>query len=285
VRWSSIDPISEVGAVYVSEHGKLVAVELRIRFAGHLGDDVVVFAMPDAPAAAGAGPAAGGGPAAAGAPGPRSKALEATLKAAWRQSKARMHAKAEKIFREAIGLDGSDPEAHYGLAVSLAGQKKQAEALAELDWIAASPHPDAIVWRVEARFDAVFRPMLADPGFRKATGMDAGGKTTYERAVGAGGKWEQAGSPCATPQVNLDLQRRPREFDLALVSKCQGTTDRTRLDGTWAVDAKGMLVLTFPNPGGADEVVSCSLEACGGEDCMVCGRGGDLEMNLRSVRR
>jgi hypothetical protein len=218
--------------------------------------------------------------------------MQAILGTAWKQSRSRLHAKAEKTFREALAMDAGDPEAHYGLAVSLAGQKKNPAAIAELELIAASPHPEAVVWKVEARLDPVLRGLAANPAFRKAVGLDggAGAKSIYERAVGHGGKWEQSAVACDRPRVNLVLHRRPREFDVVLKSTCQGSTDTTRLDGTWTLDASGQLLLTLPNPnpGDPDEVISCRIDVCrdaAAEDCMTCGPGTDFEMQLRTVHR
>ncbi|HTM22122.1 MAG TPA: tetratricopeptide repeat protein, partial [Kofleriaceae bacterium] len=268
-----------------SAGGRLVAIELRTRLGGKLTDDVMVFQLSAVAAPPGAAPPAPAAPASS----VRSKAMEATLKAGWKQSRARKHAAAEKTFREALALDAGDPEAHYGVAVSLAGQKKLPAAVAELQAMAALVHPETIVWQVEARMDPVFKPLLTDAAFRKAVGLDAPiGASTYEKLVGRGGKWEQPLAACDKPKVNLNLSRRPRTFDLVVKNSCQGSSDTTKLDGTWTIDASGQMVLTFPNPGEDDEAIPCTLAVCAdgsGEDCMACGAGTDFEMHLRTVQR
>ncbi len=283
IEWQSMDPITAVDAVYVSPGGKMVAVELRARFGGRPTEEVVVFTVPD-PAATRAAVSAG----AKAKPAPaRTDAVKKAIEAGNKALKRRHWSKARSAFAGA----GDDPEALYGTAVAWMREKKTAEALAALDKLAASSHPEAPVWRVEARNDKTFRKLLADKRFRRAVGIDLDPSrppTAYERLVGASGNWEQSGVSCDRPRINLLLKRRPRTFALDLRSVCHGQRDRAHFSGSWQTQGSDRMTLTLPNPGGKDETVACQLATCSdasGEDCLTCGAGTDLEMSLELVRR
>ncbi len=283
IEWQSMDPIIAVNAVYVSQGGKMVAVELRTRLGGHPTEDVVAFTIPDPAAArAAVSAAAKGAPAAT-----RSPAVAKAIDAGNKELKRRHWAKARAAFAGA----GDDPEALYGTAVAWIRQKKTADALAVLDQLGASKHPEAPVWRVEARKDKAFSKLLADKRFRHAVGIDPDPSrplTAYERLVGASGNWEQSGVSCDRPRINLMLKRRPQTFKMLLRSVCHGQRDRASFSGSWQAQGSDRMSLTLPNPGGKDETVACQLAACAdgsGEACLTCGAGTDLEMTLELVRR
>ena len=83
-------------------------------------------------------------------------------------------------------------------------------------------------------------------------------------------------------------RNKKRRFDLIIRSKCQGSTETTRLDGAWLQSGDRNLALTFPNTDSADEDLTCKLELCSddsGENCLRCQLDEDLEFLLRVVRR
>lgn len=286
VEWSSVDPIAGVDAVYVSPSGKMIAVELRTRFGGRMVEDVAVFAVAKQTREQAAASAAASSSVAP----TRSKTASKAIAAGWAALKKKKWAPAQASFEKALG-EADDAEARYGVAVALGGAGKTAEAITRLADLAKSPLPNAVVWLVEARSEKVFKKLLIDKAFRKAVGLDPDpGRPTYayERLVGLGGHWEQAGISCESARINLKLSRRPRTFSLAITSKCQGYGDTVKLAGAWDARGADAASLTFPNPGGKEEVLQCTLSVCtdgSGEDCLSCGPGTDLEMNLRLVRR
>jgi hypothetical protein len=290
--WTAPGPIEAVGDVFVSPVGSAVAVEYRVRVGGRATSDVVAFQVPGPATAteAPAGPVAGSGAAVAAEPDDP-EAYEKALKAGAREAKRKRWSKAEAHLRKALAAWPGAPEARYRLAAALAGQKKPADAVAELEALWTSSHPDAIVWSVEARFDDAFAALRADPDFRKAVGLDGkAGKSpsAYERLAGFGGQWEQSSTPCDRAEVALTLERVTRTFKLRITTECRGNTDTTRLSGAWVeVDPDGMK-LTFPNPGGKDEVLQCKVAACDdrpSDDCIQCSIENDLWFVLREVRR
>lgn len=237
-------------------------------------------------AGAGKAPQAAPGSAAQKAPAD-APAVARALAAADRQLKRRRWKQAEAAYRKVLAQDGDHPAARYGLAVALIHQKKTAEAIAALQELGRSSRPDAPPWRVEARLGKHFESLRADPAFRRAVGIDpdpARPPTAYERLVGQGGTWEQAGMPCQEPQVTLSLDRKKKKFSLVIRTRCQGMDDRTRLGGTWAAAGTDRLALTFPNQGGPDERLECSLAPDGGEDALTCALE-DLSFTMRVVRR
>ncbi|HUH00463.1 MAG TPA: hypothetical protein VML75_00630 [Kofleriaceae bacterium] len=286
VEWTSVDPIAGVDAVYVSPNEKMIAVELRTRFGGRVVQDVAVFAMATKTREQAAASAAASSTVAP----TRSKTAAAAIKAGWAGVKKKKWASAQTSFGKALA-EADDAEARYGVAVALGGAGKSPEAITGLSELATSKLPDAVVWLVEARSERLFRKLLTDKGFRRAVGLDPDPSRpafAYERLVGLGGHWEQSGVSCERARVNLKLARRPRTFALSIQSKCQGYKDTIKLAGAWDARGADQASLTFPNPGAKDEVMQCTLSVCtdgSGEDCLACGTGTDLEMNLRLVRR
>lgn len=300
--WASVDPISRITAVRVSQNGRLVAVEYEARTAGRPVEEVVVFSMPvsgAAPAptpgvaeeAPSKSPDPGGARVGPAVPDKDREAAQATVSKAWKLVARGKYAKAAALFEQALSLDRGSSEARYGLAVTLARRGKKAQAIAALAELRSSSDPEAVVWRVEARFDKAFKKLLANGEFRKAVGLDVAPGTPaspYERLVGQGGHWEQGAVPCDRARVNLDLQRLPRRFKMRIRNRCQGLDETTRLDGSWALAQGAGLELTFPNVDGPDETMRCGLAVCpdgSGEDCLTCGVGTDMEMKFRVVRR
>jgi hypothetical protein len=286
VQWSSVDPIVGADAVYVSPNETMIAVEYRTRFGGRLVEEVIVFAVPRKTRAQAAASAAASSTVAP----TRTKAAHAAIKAGWSALGKKKWAAARTSFDKALA-DADDAEARYGVAVAWGGQGKSAEAIKALDALAASKLADAVVWLVEARSQKQFKKLLIDKGFRRAVGLDPDPNRpvfAYERLVGFSGHWEQAGVSCESARVNLKLKRRPRTFSLAITTRCQGYGDTMKLAGAWEARGADQASLTFPNPGAKDEVMQCTLSVCtdgSGEDCLACGVGTDLEMNLRLVRR
>ena len=306
-EWDSGNPVGSVGAVYLSEGGKLVAIEYVARLAGRSQPQVVVLQL--------AGGATAGQKSGQPAPGPQTgrpatgqaapagqtqkqpttaaapddPRTTAQLRAADKLLSARKWKKAEEAYRALLSA-GDHPAARYGLAAALAGQNRSADAVAELVALARSTHPQAARWLVEARLGPHFARLQGDAGFRRAVGIDrdpARAPGAYERLVGFGGHWEQTGTPCQDPTVNLDLDRKSDKFRLTIRTRCQGEDDTTRLAGTWRADGAAGLRLTFPNVEGPEESLQCQLAAAtdrSGEDTLSCTLE-ELQMKLRVVRR
>lgn len=307
--WDAIDPIARVTAVYASEGGALLAVEYQSRAGGRMRTDTVGFVLPartPAAPASHAGQEAGGqagreagrqegdqqGGQAGTPPGSGDAARVTELLAQARRLDKKSARAAERAYRQVLEEAPDQPEAHYGLARSLARQKQPEATLDALRALAASRHPDAIVWQVEARFDRAFARLRADPGFRSATGLDgagaspAGAKPLYDRLVGFSNTWEQPEIKCEQAQVVLELERLARTFRLRIVSRCGGYHDTTRLSGSWRITGADRAELVFPNAKGPEDLLSCRMESCpDGEACLRCGVDTDLSFTLRPVRR
>jgi hypothetical protein len=305
-EWDSGNPIAAVGAVYLSDGGKLVAIEYEVRRAGRSQPQVVVLQL--AGGAVGqksgqpargheAGRPATGQPAGPGgqtppptAAAPDDPKTTAQLRAADKLLSARKWKKAEEAYRAVLLSAVDHPAARYGLAAALAGQNRSADAVTELGALGRSPHPQAARWLVEARLGSHFTRLQGDPGFRRAVGIDrdpARAPGAYERLVGFGGHWEQTGSACQDPTVNLDLDRKSDRFKLTIRTRCQGEDETTRLAGTWRAEGAAALRLSFPNVDGPEEQLQCQLAAASdrsGEDTLSCTLE-ELQMKLRVVRR
>jgi hypothetical protein len=178
-------------------------------------------------------------------------------------------AKVAAAWTRVLALDPDHAEARYGIAAAHARGGRTADALAALESLATSSRPDAVEWRVAARFDAAFAALRADRRFRAAVGLDRPAATFYERIVGFGGAWEQAGPSCDTPEVHLDLE---------------GVTNNARFKGRWSI-REPSLILALPNSGRGDEEVVCSVEARGDEDTVTCRLDDDLAFTVHPVRR
>jgi hypothetical protein len=282
VTWTSMDPISRVVDVYASTYGNVVAVEVMVRRMGRDQADVVAFDLRGAGGAtpethAGAG--SGSGSAAATEKAPESPALDKAVKAA-RKAKGKA---ALAAWAKVQAIDPDSSEARYGTAVALAQSKKTADAVAALEALAKSKRADAIEYLVAARFEPAFAPVRADAAYRKAVGLDRPPATFYERVMGLGGTWEQAGTSCDTPGVTLALGR-DRAFTLRVKSACEGDRYDDKFSGTWDLQ-EPTLVLSLPNPDGGADQIPCAVEAKGGEDSIHCSISADLEFSVRPVRR
>lgn len=295
--WDSGQIISNTGSVFLDPSGRWVAVEFTSRLGGREVADLVVMELGNALAAShSAAPVPS-------TPVPSTNipkdavpadppAFTAAMQLGDKWARRKKHSKAIAAYRDALAQLPEHPEALYRLARSHMAGKDKAEAVATLARISKSKHAKAVQWRVEARFDLIFKPMRGDADFRKAVGIDRGPDdpvTLYERLVAFGGRWEQAPIACEQPEVDLDLQRsEKRRFDLVIRSKCQGSTETTRLDGSWQESGDRRLGLTFPNTDSADEDLVCQVERCSddsGEDCLRCQLDKDIEILLRVVRR
>lgn len=297
----------KVSAVYLSAKKDAVAVEYVTRFGGRSIEDVVVLELGDAlRARAGAaaasvatGERAAGAPPAPPAPAEpeETPAVAAALQKTRRAAAKKRWDRVARFAGEALAGDESHPEARFWLAAAKAARKDGAGATALLADIAASKRKWAIAWLVEARLHPAFRGLRADPGFRRAVGLAADPKRppgAYERLVGYGGEWEQPAIPCEQARANLSLHTEPskgeagQRFELVIRSRCRGTRETTRLDGTWRAAGTDVLELRFPNQQGPAEGLQCSLEACAdssGEDCLRCRPDPQLELLFRIVRR
>lgn len=291
VEWSAVDPISRITAVYLADGGGLVAVEVEVRAGGRTVAQTIVLALPGKAASADAakpqkGTAPAPPPAAPLSPGD-AKLVAAAVKDGAAQLKKKKWKQAEAAYRKALATAGDHAAARFGLAASLAQQKRSSDAVAELVLLSRSAVADAPEWLVEARTSAHFAALRGEPDFRRAVGIDRDPDrplSAYERLVGQGGSWEQTGAACQTPTVSLKLDRKTKKFLLLIRVRCQGDDDTTRLTGTWAAAGQSDLTLTFPNPGGQDEKLACKLAETSGEDALGCTLE-DIVMDLRVVRR
>lgn len=302
LTWQSIDPIAAVRGVYLDEPdpgrpptAPLLAVEYELRFGGRARVEVIAFALPASGAQAAApspgpdvAPGPGPGAGASAEPPALSADLSAQLDKA-RKLDARKRARpAEAAYREALALAPDNAEARYGLARNLARQRKLPAARAELETLARSRAPDAVVWLVEARFDQAFAKLRSDPGFRAATGLErdpAAPRSLYERLLGFSEVWEQPEIKCEQAQVRLDMKRRARSFALRITSRCGGSPFSLRLKGRFELTEPARVLLRMPNPGGEEDVVACQLDTCSGEDCLRCAVDQDLSFTVLPVRR
>ncbi len=291
VRWSSLDPIARVEAVYASTYGEMVAVVLGVRRGGRDSSDVVVFDLgagaTTTPTSPGTQPSPTGPPGAGRAPtGP--EGIEAVpvnpalAKQVARARKARGKA-ALAAWDQALALDAKASEAMFGRAAALVALRRPDEAITQLEALASSNRADAIELLIAARFDKVFAPLRADPRFRAAVGYDRGAASTYERLMGFGGEWMQDGTSCDSAAVELSL-RRDRSFRLRIYSKCSGMQFDDRFRGTWKVGTDA-LELVFPNRGRSNEAVRCGLGRQGEEDAITCAIDEDLQFTVLPARR
>lgn len=311
VTWSAVDPVERITGVYAAESSShapaatplaLVAVEYEVRFGGRTRVETVAFAF--APAAPATAPDTATGPdtRTTTTPGPDTATTPAGAppapadpRVAERLAKARKldagNARAaEAAYRQVLQIDAEHPEARYGLARSLARQRKQPAAVEELAALARSQRPEAAEWLVEARFDRAFASLRSDAGFRAATGLDAGStrpRSLYERLLGFSDTWEQPEIKCEQAEVRLALERRARTFKLVITTRCGGYPTSTRLQGKFRLGEPqaDRVDLVLPNREGPEEVVACRMQTCGSEDCLQCVVDEDLSFTLLPVRR
>jgi hypothetical protein len=283
VTWTAPDPIGKVLEVYASQYEDRIAVAYTTRRLGREVTDVVAFVLVkttgrDAtPPAAAAGSGAGAGPGGSAAPATEpavAKALDSARKAS--------KAKAAAAWKDVLALDGDSSEARYRLA-ALA---KPADALDQLAALAKSSRPDAIEWLIDARFDPAFAALRAEPRFRAAVGLDRKPTTIYERLMGLGGSWEQAGTSCDRAEIRLTVAR-DRSFKLRVKSACEGQAFDVTRKGTWRIDGT-KIVLSAPAKGQqatAKDEAPCQLEPTGDEDALRCQIDRDLEFVALPTRR
>lgn len=280
ITWSAPDPIKVVD-VFKAQYDDRVAVTYTTRRAGNPVTDVVGFDLGQG--ASTTTPVTNTPTPPTTTPQPPAdpklvKAIEAARKAA--------KGKALAAWRAVLALDATNSEALFRIAAAQAAAKQSADALATLGTLASSTAPDAIEWRIEARFDPAFASVRADPRFRTAVGLDKKGTSTYERLMGFGGQWEQTGTPCDKPEIRFTTLR-DRTFKLRVKTACQGSVYDTPFKGTWRIEGDHV-VLTLPNRGkqatAADEA-GCVLEGQGDEDALRCQIGRDIDFVVLPTRR
>ena len=317
VTWDAPDPVVRLVDVYASQYDDRVAVAYIVRRLGKEVTDVVAFdlgqnqsAVRDAtPPATGAGsgsdakPGGGAGssvittvtpgappdPSVAGATGaaaPPALPADPQLAKAVADARAAAKPKALAAWKAVLALDGTYPEALFRVAAAEVAAKHSADALAAVQALAASQHPDAVEWQVEARFDPAFAAVRADPKFRAAVGLDRKPTTPYERLMGFGGQWEQTGTSCDKPEVHF-VATRDRKFRLRVKTTCEGAVYNTPFQGTWRLEGQ-RVVLQLPNRGRAATVADeagCVFEVVGDEDALRCSLGHDIEFVVLPTRR
>jgi hypothetical protein len=296
VTWDAPDPVVKIVDVYASEYADRVAIAYNVRRAGKEVTDVVAFDLgqnqtavqdPAQPPHTSTDPTKD--PSAAPDLTTQGKlAPPADPKLVKAVADARTAAKGQALaaWKAVLALDGVHSEALFRSAVAQIAAKHPAEALAALASLAGSDRADAIEWLVEARFDAAFAPLRADPKFRATVGLDRKPATTYERLLGFGGQWEQSGTSCDRPEVRF-AATRDRNFKVRVKTSCEGSIYDSSFKGTWRIDGD-RIVLQLPTKGkqlsAADEA-ACRFEGAGDEDAMRCALGHDLEFVVLPTRR
>lgn len=297
VRWEAMDPIGKVVEVY-ADHEDRVAVVYQVRRLGRDMIDVVAFELRGAQAAGAATPTSPTGPTRPdGKPADPTKSPTgstvptgptaapedlAVTKAVAAARKAKGKA-ASAAWQKVLDASPQHAEALFRRAALALAAKDKAAALAALAALASSSQPDAVEWRVAARFDAAFASLRADADFRRAVGLDRPASSPYEKAMGTGGVWEQSGTSCDAPTVAMTFTR-DRKFRLTVKSVCEGMVSNAKFAGTWRVDGAG-LALALPNRDTADEIVSCRFEAAGDEEALRCPLDEDLQIRVLPARR
>ncbi len=307
VAWDAPDPVVRIVETYASQYEDRVAVAYVVRRAGKEVTDVVAFDLGQNQTAVTAPPPAGSGsdahptsvtarivqPGQPGAPPDPATAPAAAepppdprITKAVAGARAAAPARALAAWNAVLALDAGHAEALFRVAAAELSAHHTAQALQALHALAASPHADAVEWRVEARFDPAFAALRADPKFRAAVGLDQKPATLYERLMGFGGQWEQTGTSCDKPEVRFTVTR-DRKFRLRVKTSCEGAVYDTPFQGTWRIDGQ-QVVLALPTGGratsAADEAV-CGFETAGDEDALRCALGHDLDFVVLPTRR
>ena len=281
LTWTAPDKIKVVD-VYADQYESRIAITYTIRRAGKEVTDVVAFDLGQG--ASTTKPVDPNPPTTNPTPAPPAdpkltKAIEAARKAP-------KGAKTIAAWKAVLAIDAANSEAQFKIAQSQMTSKQQADALATLEALAKSSSPDAIEWLIEARFDAAFAGLRADPKFRAATGLDKKGSSLYERLMGFGGQWEQTGTSCDKPEIRFTTFR-DRTFKLRVKTVCQGSVFDSPFKGTWRIDGQH-IVLTLPNKGKqvsqADEA-GCEFQGAGDEDALRCQIGRDIDFTVLPTRR
>jgi hypothetical protein len=291
VRWEAMDPIGKIIEVH-ADHEDRVAVVYQVRRLGRDMIDVVAFELrgtsskapppgsPADPTSPTKDPA--NDPANPRTVAPVAPEDPAVTKAAAAARKARGKA-SSAAWQKVLDLSPQHAEALFRRAALALAAKDKAGALAALSRLASSTQPDAVEWRVAARFDPAFASLRADADFRRAVGLDRPSANPYEKAMGTGGVWEQSGTSCDAPTVAMTFTR-DRKFRLTVKSVCEGMVSNARFAGTWRVDGAG-LALVLPNRDAADEIVACRFEAAGDEEALRCPLDEDLQIRVLPARR
>jgi hypothetical protein len=288
VTWNAPDAIGKVVAVYASQYEDRVAVAYTTRVLGKEVTNVVAFELvkttgrdtttsptvtkqPDTtqPTTTTTAP-------------PEDPKLTKAVESARKASKA----KALAAWNAVLAIDPQNSEAQYRIAALQVAAKQTAEANATLAKLAASSRADAIEWLVEARFDKAFAPLRADAKYRASVGLDRKAATPYERVMGLGGQWEQNGTSCETPEVQLTTTRE-RSAKVRIKTVCQGRTSNLTFKGTWRIEGKDV-VLTFPTKGQKvteKDETRCQFEQERDEDALHCVLDQDLEFTVLPTRR
>jgi hypothetical protein len=301
VTWDAPDPVVKLIELYASQYDDRVAVAYNVRRAGKEVTDIVAFdlghnqtavkppAPPVSPPVDTTVPPTSDptkDPARdAGKPGPP-RVIDPKLAKAVANARAAPKNKALAAWQAVLALDTIHAEALFRSAAAQVAAKHTADALASLAALAGSGRTDAIEWLVEARFDAAFAPLRADPKFRAVVGLDRKPATTYERLMGFGGQWEQSGTSCDRPEVRFTATR-DRNVKIRVKTSCEGSIYDSSFKGTWRVDGD-RVVLQLPTKGkqltAADEA-TCGFEGAGDEDAMRCSLGHDLDFVVLPTRR
>lgn len=294
IVWQTMDPINKVVEVYASQYEDRVAVAYTARVMGKEQTMIVGFDLlkpgatsptvkdppkdpskpqdpndPNAPKDPNTGVA------------PEDPKVLKAVEAARKAPKAKALAEWQKV----LAVDPGHSETFFRIAALHLANKNQAEALRNLETLAKSSKPDAIEWLIEARFDAAFASLRAEPRFRTATGLDRKPSTPYERVMIFGGAWEQNGTSCDKAEVRLKLSR-DRGFKLNVKTNCQGSIMDLPFKGKWRVEPSGV-VLILPNKGkatAADEA-PCKFEPIGDEDSLHCDLGKGIDFVVLPTRR
>jgi hypothetical protein len=293
VTWTTMDPILKVVGVYASQYNDRVAIAYSVRAMGKEQTSVVGFDLlkpgtvaptvkdpkdpkdpvdpndPNAPKDPNTGVA------------PEDPKVTKAADAARKAPKPKQIAAWEAV----LAIDAGHAESLFRIAQLHAEAKKTAEAITQLEKLAASKKPDAIEWLIEARFDAAFAALRADAKFRTTTGIDKKPSTVYERIMIFGGGWEQNGTSCDKAEVRLKVKRE-RTFKLNVKTNCQGNIMDLPFSGKWRVGPNG-IVLILPNKGkatAADEA-QCKFEPVGDEDSLHCDLGKGIDFVVLPARR
>jgi hypothetical protein len=308
LTWDAPDPVVRIAEVYASQYEDRVAIAYTVRRAGKEITDVVAFDLGQnqtavtPPAGAGSGapgptsvtariiqpgqPGQGPPPDTAATPAAAEPPPDPKLAKAIADARAAPQVKALAAWTAVLALDAGHAEALFRVAAGQLAAHHTAQAFEALHALAASPHADAVEWRVEARFDPAFAALRADPRFRAAVGLDQKPATSYERLMGFGGHWEQTGTSCDMPEVRLTATR-DRKIRIRVKTTCEGRVYDTPFQGTWRIDGQ-RIVLVLPNSGrattAADEA-ACGFETVGDEDALRCSLGHDTDFVVLPTRR
>jgi hypothetical protein len=285
VTWTAPDPIGKIVDVYGSQYDDRVAVAYTVRRLGKEVTDVIAFDLGQAQTAV-VPPKDPHDPKGTPPPVTPQPVEDPQVVKAVAAAKAAPKAKAIAAWKAVLAVDSGHSEALYRLAGLQLGGKQKQDALDALGSLASSPRPDAIEWLVDARFDAAFASLRADPKFRAIVGLDKPPTTTYERLMGFGGQWEQTGTSCDKPEVHL-VASRDRTVKLRVKTACEGQVFDTPFKGVWRMDGDA-LVLTFARKGQAvtaNDEAPCDFRAVGDENALHCVLGRDLDFALLPTRR